>query len=272
MSLINEALKKAQRQRTEDPVIVPSSTGTAPGIGSGAAPRIPKRRPPMPARTVILLIGGSALLVMAGLLGFVMLHDADTPASPSRPVVARTTPAPGTDAPLGSPLTPSGKTNSATPAPVVLPPPIVPAPAPSIAVIATPAPVIQAPTAAPTSAPMGNVAEVRLPSVIVPPAVTPAPTQPPGSVEVFNRPVVAAHSNGFAGLAPTPNPKVYEFLQALKITGIRVSETDPKVIMNDRVFRLNDLVDKSTQIRLLKVTASSLTFVDVNGVEYQKSF
>jgi hypothetical protein len=58
----------------------------------------------------------------------------------------------------------------------------------------------------------------------------------------------------------------------LRVAGIRVSPTDPKVIMNDRVFRLNDLVDRTTQLRLVKVEASTLTFVDASGFEYRKNF
>jgi hypothetical protein len=60
-------------------------------------------------------------------------------------------------------------------------------------------------------------------------------------------------------------------LESLRISGIRVSPTDPKVIMNDRVFRLNDLVDRPTQLRLIRIDSSTLTFVDASGFEYQKS-
>ena len=42
--------------------------------------------------------------------------------------------------------------------------------------------------------------------------------------------------------------------------------------MNDRVFRLNDIVDRATQLRLLRIDGSTLTFIDASGFEYQKSF
>lgn len=42
--------------------------------------------------------------------------------------------------------------------------------------------------------------------------------------------------------------------------------------MNDRVYRLNDVVHRETQLRLSKVAPAMLTFVDANGVEYQKLF
>lgn len=65
---------------------------------------------------------------------------------------------------------------------------------------------------------------------------------------------------------------MYEFLEKLRVSGIRASDTDPKVIMNDRVYRLNDIVDRTTQLRLTRIEASTLTFVDASGFEYRKNF
>jgi ribosome-associated protein YbcJ (S4-like RNA binding protein) len=58
----------------------------------------------------------------------------------------------------------------------------------------------------------------------------------------------------------------------LKVTGIRSSGTDSKVLMNDRVFRVNDVVDRSLGVRLTKVSSDSLTFTDANGAVYVKYF
>ncbi len=209
MSLINEALKKAQRQRTEDPVAV---TPTQFGPVATPASRIVKRRPPMPARTQILLVGGCiALLLMGGALAFVVL-DSESPAPPPTPPVVAVQP-------------------------VAPPPPVAVVPEPET----PPAPVEVA---------------ITLPPLPLPVAPIPTPPEPPPA----------------APLVPTPNPKVHEFLEVLRITGIRTSDTDPKVIMNDRVFRLNDIVDRGTQLRLLKIDSSYLLFVDANGFEYRKSF
>jgi len=64
---------------------------------------------------------------------------------------------------------------------------------------------------------------------------------------------------------------VYEFLEKLRVSGVRASPTDPKVIMNDRVYRLNDIVDKATQLRLIRVDNFTLTFSDPSGFEYRKT-
>lgn len=235
MSLINEALKKAQRQRTADPVAVPAPV---PGTAEAPVARIAKRRPPMPARTLVILIGGSvSLLLMAGLVT-VLFWDSAPPAPPRppKPVVADTPKPAPPDSPIAvtpvAPVTPVTSVVPATPPePVItvkLPPVTIPPPEPP------PQPV-----------------------VVIPPEPSP-PVAPPPTVPVMR--------------APVANPRVYQFLETLRVAGIRVSDTDPKVIMNDRVFRLNDLVDRTLQLRLIRVNSSSLTFADASGFEYEKSF
>ena len=42
--------------------------------------------------------------------------------------------------------------------------------------------------------------------------------------------------------------------------------------MNERVYRVNDIVDRALGVRLTKVAVDSLTFSDANGVSYIKYF
>ena len=65
---------------------------------------------------------------------------------------------------------------------------------------------------------------------------------------------------------------MYQLIDTFRITGIRASATDPKVLMNDRLFRLNDIVDRATGLRITRIEPSSLTFVDANGATYTKNF
>jgi len=229
MSLINEALKKAQRQRVD--AATPASLPETPSGDGSPAPLIAKRRPPMPARTLVLLIvGGGLVLVTGGILTFVLLtFDSKPPA-----VVAHTTPAVHPDTPRPTPA----------PAAATLPP------APAPAVIVTPVPL-----------------PVKPVEVAVSPAPAPAPVAtvappPPTPVVVAPRPMVSAK--------PAANPAVYTFLDGLRITGVRVSGGDSKVIMNDRIVRLNDYVDRATGLRLTKITATSLDFTDGTGFTYTK--
>ena len=257
MSLINEALKKAQRQRTDTPVAQPAP---AP-VGTNEAPvaRIAKRRPPMPARTLVILLGGSvSLLLMGGVFIFIFfLHGLDSATEPQPiAVVVRPPPpviSPPPSAPNAEPLNTQPSTPNSPPAPAV-----------QLPLIVVPAPPVQ-PLPAPSSQhstlnTQPAVAPILPPQVVsIPPA--PAPSTQPSTLNP--QPTAAT---------PTANSRVYEFLEKLRVSGIRASDTDPKVIMNDRVYRLNDIVDRLTQLRLTRIEASTLTFVDASGFEYRKNF
>ena len=62
------------------------------------------------------------------------------------------------------------------------------------------------------------------------------------------------------------------YIDALRITGIRAVGSESRVIMNDRVYRINDIVERSLSLRLTKVDADHLTFTDANGANYVKYF
>ena len=67
-------------------------------------------------------------------------------------------------------------------------------------------------------------------------------------------------------------PKLYHlaYVEALRITAIRAN--DNKVIMNEKVYRVNEIVERNLGVRLVKVANDSLTFADGNGVTYVKYF
>ncbi|MEN9811589.1 MAG: hypothetical protein RL479_275 [Verrucomicrobiota bacterium] len=45
---------------------------------------------------------------------------------------------------------------------------------------------------------------------------------------------------------------------------------DSRVLINDRVYRVNEVVDRNLGIRLVKVEPGSLHFTDGRGVTYVK--
>jgi hypothetical protein len=78
---------------------------------------------------------------------------------------------------------------------------------------------------------------------------------------------------------PTPakpavkgSAQIQEYINKLRITGIRAAGTESKVLMNDRVYKVNDMVDRAIGLKLTAVAADRLTFVDENGVEYIRNF
>src|SRR5438046_899660 len=84
MSLINDALKKAQRLRTETPF-----GASGPPMPGG---RVTKRDAPMQTQTIMLIVAGSVVLVVLSIVGTVYLLNGKSSAPKTAVVVAPTTP------------------------------------------------------------------------------------------------------------------------------------------------------------------------------------
>lgn len=239
MSLINEALKKAQRQRMEGSTPpVPAAPVDSP---ADAGPRVTKRSKPTDFRSQLLLLagGGLALVCALAVAGFFLLRS-NAPEAPAHP-------------PAGVPAA-SAVAAPATkqPEPVVLPSatPATP-PSSSTAVANNPA----SPAATP---PVASSSPAAAPPVVnaSPPVAAPRTVQePPKPAE-----------------KPRPTPRMIAIVEALKVAGIRASGAESKVLMNDRVYRLNDTIEHELNIRLVGVTTNSLTFEDERGATYTRNF
>ncbi len=238
MSLINEALKKAQRMRHQDPGGPAASPEAATSLAP--APSQPLRRGQTPSSQKLLLALGVPLLVLVSVGATWWLLR---PIEPSTPAVAQ------------------------TPAPAA---------APSSAI----APIASAPTAAPASAESTPIVSLPVSTPATPTSEAPAVAQvavPPAPVatdEPVTAPVTKLAVSEAPALpqSPRPDPRVHAFLDTLRVTGIRSSTTDPRVSMNDRVFRLNDIVDRNLELRIVGIAPEGLTFIDPNGVVYQTQF
>lgn len=258
MSLINEALKKAQRQRTGDQLLPPPGPALS-APGSPPQPRrVKPRKPPLPAATVVLIgVGGLGLIVVTFFATTMILrftgNSSLPPPAPAPHAQVKITPAPapaGVPTPTVSVALPPVNTPAST-EPAVTPAPastdnVTPAAAPTV--VATPTPETASPIE-PASPP-----PIQIPTVSAEPE--PAPAPPP------------AQPHG----PPKPLPEVYAIIDALRVNGIRASTTDPKVIMNDRLFRLNDVVDRVYGLKLIGITSTSLTFRDGFGATYTRTF
>jgi hypothetical protein len=232
MSLINEALKKAQRQRSDQP---PGSSSVADRRGDG--PR------PMRTQSVILLVAGAAVLVVFSVVITVYLLNRNPVAAP----------------------VPSTAPTAKTPAPAVdlsAPSPVIVAP-----VIPTPTPVAATPVETTTVA-------------TTPPAVSALPTATPPAVEITTPAPSAAVTTPHPEPAEAAPPAVVRpteleiqlFVDAIRVTGIKSNGGESKVLMNDRVYRVNDFVNRSLALKLVGVEPEKLTFSDASGTTYTKSF
>lgn len=286
MSLINEALKKAQRQRTED------SLSDAPPMPGGGGGKIAKRGQARSANTMVLIGAGAVVLVVLSVVGTVFLVN-----RPSKPTVPPASAKPQA-APSAATVPPA--------APAIVPPVITP-PAVSTPPVAAVEPAAPPPSPAKSVTP--SLAETKLPSA--PPAILPQ-TQPASAVAP-SRPIpsaspliaasprpeskpppaalppvtaanvavapaapvpasTAAATPPAPTAAPKPDDRITAFVEAIRVTGIRASGDESRVLMNDRVYRVNDVVDRTLGVRLVKAAADSLTFVDPNGITYVKFF
>ena len=222
MSLINNALKKAQRQRSEGAASAPT-----PG---GSSHRPSRRGKAMPAQTLLLIVAGACVVVALSVAATVyFLRDLNPPETIDS-VIASTPVAPATTTTEAQP----------TPTPVVTIP--ITATEPPVQVEPEPIIVVQA-----------EVEPEPAPEEIVPQFPEPQPEPLPTPVA---RPDVA----------------VYTFIDQLQVMGVRFSGASSKVLMNDRVYRVNDIVDRTLGLRLTAVTSDRLTFVDANGASYTKNF
>jgi hypothetical protein len=214
MSLINDALKKAARQRSEEQAeLAPSALGT------GGRKRIPRRGAPMTVQTLVLIVAGAAVLVVGSVVVTIVLL---TGKSESR--LAQ-------------------EARSAPPATVTPSPP--PLPAVVVNVPARPAP--PPPTAAPV------VQEIPTPTPA--PVVVEAARVPPKPVVALSR-----------------AEQIQNFIDSLRVTGVRTAGTDGKALVDGHVYRVNDILDRNLGLKLQKVDADHLTLVDSAGTTYIKNF
>ncbi len=230
MSLINEALKKAQKHRTGEPETL------APAPGGSGHTMITRRSEPRTTQQIVLISAGALVLIVLSIVGtFWFVNRTPAPKPAPKPVANK-------------------PADASAPSPIVVAPAIKP---PAVAIESAtkaPAPIAVAPMPAP--APV-------TPTPPLPEKVAPAPVEPLSAV-----PPPAANAT-----PPAFDPRVHAFVDAVRVAGIRSSASgDSRVLMNDRVYRLNDIVDRTLGIRLTKVEPNILTFTDANGATYVKNF
>ncbi|MBL9218363.1 MAG: hypothetical protein JNG82_07740 [Opitutaceae bacterium] len=247
MSLINDALKKAQKQRTgEAPAL-----GSLPSVGGESARSISRRSKssgPNP-----LLIGGiaAAVVVIGGGTWFAL---SDKPAVSPQPSALSSQPAPS---PLASSPSPVAKPRDESA--------VGPAKADTFTLQTAPKTEDRRPTSAASSAPGGPVSAPAVPSAVQ----TPTAKQPEAPRQA---PIASSPTPPPAAPVRPLDARAIEYLDNIKVAGIRASATDAKVLMNDRVYRVGSVVNGEMGLRLVGITANTLTFEDPAGGRYTRTF
>ena len=251
MSLINDALKKAQRQRTGEPAPLP----IMPVGDDTPAMRVTKRAKPAGFNAQMMKLGlvggGIGLLLVVGVLAWSFRK----PAPPVRPDSTASAQAQTT------PSKPAASAAAATGTAVTTFTLNIPEPAPAKPEVTPPEPVRK--TETPIKPAETPVKTVEIPVKPAEPPARPA-EQPVKPAEQPVAPVVVAK--------PKPDPHALAYIDGLRVTGIRAAGADSKVLMNDRVYRINDVIERQYGLKLINVTAGTLSFEDQNGATYLRNF
>jgi hypothetical protein len=130
--------------------------------------------------------------------------------------------------------------------------------------------------AAPTPAPQKVV--VQVPAIAVPPAArpsapspTPTPTAAAKAVQIA-APVVRVAEPPAAPAPQNHNEIIQGIVDRFHISGARSAGADSKALIDGHVYKVNEVIDRSLGLKLVKVEPDRLTFADADGATYVKSF
>ena len=100
-----------------------------------------------------------------------------------------------------------------------------------------------------------------------------APVEPPKPVETAAVQLAPEPPKPTApAVARKLEPRAINFVNSIRVAGIRASASDSKVLMNDRVYRIGDTVEAEMGLKLTGITPNSLTFEDENGGKFTRNF
>ncbi|MGJ8639286.1 MAG: hypothetical protein ACSHYA_07815 [Opitutaceae bacterium] len=234
MSLINQALRKAQQDRTPKRMAPPGGQPE-----SGSIPAQPAPNSGMKPGIIIGLIVVVALLigVIAG-LSVVVFKDApsapEQAKEPTTPIVASET--------IRQP--------EATPAPLTPPAPSPKVAQPTTHTDPTP-PVIDELRIAREAAEAKAAEQARL-------------------AKEAEAARIAAEAEKARIAEAKPSQDIITWLSTAKISGVRLSENDSKVILNGKAYSAGESVHLSFGLKVFIIQEKRVLFIDSNGKKYMK--
>jgi hypothetical protein len=92
-----------------------------------------------------------------------------------------------------------------------------------------------------------------------------APTPP--ATSTLNATTVAT-----APAKPRADDRIADHVDRMRILGVRNPGPEARVLIGERVYRVNDVVDRSLGLRLQKVEPGTITFADAAGSLYVKNY
>ncbi|GAB4268663.1 MAG TPA: hypothetical protein DIU37_02175 [Opitutae bacterium] len=65
---------------------------------------------------------------------------------------------------------------------------------------------------------------------------------------------------------------IQSFISTSRVTGVRKSGNNSKVVINNRIYPINAVVDDNLKIKIKCIDDREIVFLDEDGVEYSKQF
>lgn len=233
MSLINQALRKAQRERTPTRMSQPGQQGPGAYAGSAASGLSPK--------LVIGLVIAVAVLVglVAGLSIVIFTQDSSPssetalpPSAPSEPESIIQEPTSLTSSPIDPQITP----------PASISPIIARDPGSSV------------------------VDELRKAREA---AEAAAASQAQAEAEQAAA-EAKAREEAAARAAAQPSKEIISWLGAAKLSGVRISASGNKAILNGNAFSVGEYVNFKLGLKIMLIQEERVLFIDNNGKKYMK--
>ena len=75
-----------------------------------------------------------------------------------------------------------------------------------------------------------------------------------------------------ATVVPEPSQEITEWITQSTISGVRITSSSSKVILNNKAFMPDETVNMSLGIKILTIEPERIILIDSNGVEYVKLF
>lgn len=244
MSLINEALKKAQQQR--------SGSGFHMSLGRLASASESGSNQSIMLKLII------GLILMAVILGAslsILFYGIWQGKQTENPPVAAA--APTTEPDAVAAIQPTAQAATAAPQPALSTVTSYTANQPRQAVVKSPPPALEVNTSTPpplSAEVSGQIAGKEL--SVTPSVGETAPAASPSSVQSV----------------PKPDKQVMAYIRMLNVNAVRMAGNDSKVFMNNEIFRLNSTVNSDLKIKILKINPKQIVFIDNAGIKYIKRF
>lgn len=236
MSLINQALRKAQRDRTPDRMADPGSTAPGAAALSGSSGM-------KPGLIIGLIVVVAVLIGLVAGLSIVLFKGSSAPAKTTAQVANTQVQAP---TPVPTPITASPSA-TATPEPV----------AASTEKIEPVAPQ----TAGTNTLPLEREET---------PAVVDELRKAREAAEAKLAAEAKAAEEAAAKAAAKPSQDIIDWLSLAQVSGVKLSETESKVILNGDAYAVGEYVNYALGLKVMIIQEKRILFVDDNGKKYLK--